>query len=148
MTRTPRPAVSLADAAAALAAAGVQDAERRALLAQVLATRGEAQVATAVHNTSDPDRGSLLAAVIDDRPFLLDTLLVAVRRSGHTARVVEHPVLSALPNTQPVAALVIELEARLDPEHLEPLEDLARQALGAPAASWMTSQRANHGFKP
>ncbi len=101
MTRAPRPAVSLADAAAALAAAGVEDAERRALLAQVLATRGEAQVATAVHNTSDPDRGSLLAAVVDDRPFLLDTLLVAVRRSGHTARVVEHPVLSACPRASP-----------------------------------------------
>lgn len=134
MTHAPRPTVALADAAAALAAAGVADAERRALLAHLLATRGDAAVATAVHNVHEGARGSLLAAVVDDRPFLLDTLLAAVRRSGHTVRAAEHPVLTDLEGIGPTAAIVLELERRLEPELLEPLEDAARGALSAACA--------------
>ncbi|MDQ8043720.1 MAG: NAD-glutamate dehydrogenase, partial [Patulibacter sp.] len=82
------------------------------------------------------------------RPFLLDSLLVAVRRSGHAPRAVDHPVLPRLtdahalrPGTAPeagepvdaaagaVAAMVVELDSRLEPEELVHLEDHVRRAL-------------------
>lgn len=123
-----------ATADAALAAAGVGDEEARELLAGLIAGRGDALVATAVHTPERSDRGSLIVAVIDDRAFLLDTLLAAVRRSGHGVRSIEHPVLPADGDRPAIAALAIELEARLEPEALVPLEDRARRVLLAAVA--------------
>ncbi|MBJ7470071.1 MAG: NAD-glutamate dehydrogenase [Solirubrobacteraceae bacterium] len=155
-----------------LLALGATDPVRRSALEELLNTRGEALVATSVGTPQQPDRGSLLAAVVDDRPFLLDTLLVAVRRAGHTPRAVDHPVLpregeagidadadgisDALqsehgpetlvelsghdagaqlpgmpvsPRAAAVAAMVVELDTRLDPVSLVALEDHARRGL-------------------
>ena len=168
-----------------LDALGATDPVRRQALEELLRTREEALVATSVGTPRDPDRGSLLSAVIDDRPFLLDTLLVAVRRAGHTPRAVDHPVIPregaagvdadadgisdvleggqavdlggpasaggaaglggpatfgvettaaampVSPTAAAVAALVVELDARLDPESLVHLEDHARRGLVA-----------------
>ncbi|MFT4035864.1 MAG: NAD-glutamate dehydrogenase [Patulibacter sp.] len=134
MTTIGHQPISDADADELLRAADITDAERRSLLAALIATRGDALVATAVHTPGDVDRGSLIAAVLDDRAFLLDTLLAAIRRSGQTVRAVQHPVV-ALPDARPpVAAMVIELEARLEPEALVPLEDRVRRVLLAATA--------------
>ena len=149
-----------------LDALGATDPVRREALEALLRSRDDALVATSVSTPRDPDRGSLLAAVIDDRPFLLDTLLVAVRRAGHTPRAVDHPVIPRAgelgvdanangisdlyergqtpngrgahepgdpvsPLAAAVAALVVELDTRLDPEALVQLEDHARRGLVA-----------------
>ncbi len=163
-----------------LLAFGATDTARRQALEELLKARGESIVATSVSTPRDSDRGSLLAAVADDRPFLLDSLLVAVRRAGHAPRAVDHPVLprpgaegidangngiadiyeptggleatsfsghaSHLATTnQPgepinpqaaaVAAIVVELDARLEPEELVHLEDAARRGLLAAIAA-------------
>jgi glutamate dehydrogenase len=134
MTAAERPVMSRDDAGRALGAAGVTDEERGRLLGDVLAGRGDALVATAVHNPSDGERGSLIAAVVDDRAFLLDTLLAAVRRSGHSVRTIDHPVLPADGDRPAIAALCVELESRLEPEALVPLEDRIRRVLLAAVA--------------
>lgn len=134
MTAAERPAMAQADAERALSAAGLTDEERRSFVSATLAARGDALVATAVHNPADAERGSLIAAVVDDRAFLLDTLLAAVRRSGHSVRTVEHPVLPADGDAPAIAALCVELDTRLEPEALVPLEDRIRRVLLAAVA--------------
>ncbi|MDO9357263.1 MAG: NAD-glutamate dehydrogenase, partial [Solirubrobacteraceae bacterium] len=160
-----------------LAALGASDPARRAQLEALLNHRADAIVATAVHTPREADRGSMVAVVADDRPFLLDTFLVAIRRAGQSPRAVEHPVLARAgedgidanangiadlhegkgnPETTPaqahahprahepgspvaptaaaVAALLVELDVRLEPEALVHLEDHVRRALLAAAA--------------
>jgi glutamate dehydrogenase len=134
MTAAERPVMTADVADQALRGAGVADDERRRLLADLIAQRADALVATAVHNPADPARGSLVAAVLDDRAFLLDTLLAGIRRGGQVVRIVEHPVLPADDGRPAIAALVVELEARLDPETLVPLEDRIRRVLLAAVA--------------
>ncbi|MBO9532102.1 MAG: NAD-glutamate dehydrogenase, partial [Solirubrobacteraceae bacterium] len=134
MTTAHRVPLTAPEAAMLLRDGGVADPARRELLTQVVSGRGDAVVATSVHNTDETDRGSLIAAVVDDRPFLLDTMLAAVRRSGESVRFVDHPVLPADGERPAIAALVVELESRLDPEALGPLEDRIRRVLLAAVA--------------
>ncbi|MDQ8042990.1 MAG: hypothetical protein REI11_00175, partial [Patulibacter sp.] len=63
------PAGRDASLAERLLSAGATDEVRREALEDVLRSRGEATVATLVSTPRDIDRGSLLVATADDRPF-------------------------------------------------------------------------------